>query len=93
MKTLKQIFEQLESDPLINQKVKQINLDSQNLQKQADELNILLRKKAIDDAEYKKRMDLINKQLSQQKEQLQNNQATRNPAVKPVGGNQNTNNV
>ena len=96
MKTLKQIFEQLENDPLINQKVQQMNIDTQKLQKQANELNMLLKKKAIDDSEYKKRMELINKQLLQQKEQLEKNKNLQNPAANPAanpGGNQNVNNV
>lgn len=96
MKTLKQIFEQLENDSLINQKVQQMNIDTQKLQKQANELNMLLKKKAIDDSEYKKRMELINKQLLQQKEQLEKNKNLQNPAANPAanpGGNQNVNNV
>ena len=96
MKTLKQIFEQLENDPLINQKVQQMNIDTQKLQKQANELNMLLKKKAIDDSEYKKRMELINKQLLQQKEQLEKNKNLQNTAANLAanpGGNQNVNNV
>lgn len=91
MKTLRQIFEQLEDDPLINQKVKQMNVDTQNLQRQANELNILLRKKSINDIEYKKRMELINKQLMQQKEQLEKNKNVQNPVINQGVNNQNNN--
>lgn len=91
MKTLKQVLEELENDPLINQKVKQMNVDTQNLQRQANELNILLRKKSINDAEYKKRMELINKQLMQQKEQLEKNKNVQNPVINQGVNNQNNN--
>lgn len=69
MKTLKEILEALNDQEDITKKIQQVSLNSDVLKRQLLELNNMWKKKAIDDAEYKKRMDNLNKQLMAQKQQ------------------------
>lgn len=74
MKTLRQIFEELDTEQMdIVKKIQEVSLNSDALKRQIVELNNMWKKKAIDDAEYKKRMDDLNKQLTAQKQQAERN--------------------
>lgn len=81
MKTLRQIFEELDNDQAdILKKIQELNLHSDNLKRQVNELNNMWRKKAINDSEYKKRMEELNKQLADQKQQAEKNKIAQNAA-------------
>lgn len=74
MKTLRQVFEELDTEQMdIVKKIQEVSLNSDALKRQIVELNNMWKKKAIDDAEYKKRMDDLNKQLTAQKQQAERN--------------------
>ena len=70
-KTLGQIFEELNADNIIQQKIKEMGAGSEALQKQYTELNSMWQKKLIDDQEYKNRLETMNKDLQQQKAQME----------------------
>ncbi len=70
-KTLGQLFEELNADNIIQQKIKEMGAGSEALQKQYTELNSMWQKKLIDDQEYKNRLETMNKDLQQQKAQME----------------------
>lgn len=85
MKTLRQIFEELDNDQAnIIKKIQEVNLNSENLKRQIVELNNMYKKKSIDDMEYKKRMEEINKQLVSQKQQADKNRIAQSAVSKGV---------
>jgi septal ring factor EnvC (AmiA/AmiB activator) len=74
MKTLRQIFEELDTEQMdILKKIQEISLQSDGLKRQVIELNNMWKKKSINDAEYKQRMEELNKQLEAQKKQAEKN--------------------
>lgn len=85
MKTLRQLFEELDNDQNdILKKIQQLSLYSDNLKRQVIELNNMWKKKSIDDSEYKRRMEELNKQLASQKEQSEKNAIAQNAINKGV---------
>lgn len=74
MKTIRQVLEELDNDQMeIVKKIQQVSLYSDNLRRQIIELNNMWKKKSIDDAQYKKRMEDINKQLEAQRKESEKN--------------------
>jgi hypothetical protein len=88
MKTLKEILEALNDQEDISKKIQQVSLNSDILKRQLLELNNMWKKKTINDAEYKKRMEDLNKQLMAQKQQSDRVKTTQLAANKGINQNQ-----
>lgn len=73
MRTLGEILEALNDQDDIAKKIQEVNLNSEMLKKQLLDLNNMWKKKAINDIEYKKKMDELNKQLMNQKQNSERN--------------------
>jgi chromosome segregation ATPase len=85
MKTIRQVLEEIENDNAdMNKKMQQVSLYSDNLRKQIIELNNMWKKKSIDDMEYRKKMEELNKQLELQRQQAEKNRIAQNAVSRGV---------
>jgi len=86
-KTIGQILEELNADDFIQQKIKEMGEGSENLKRQYNELNNMWQQKKINDQEYKNRLETMNKQLQQQKEQMIKSQTVKDAQNRTVNKN------
>lgn len=89
MKTLRKILEGLENDQEdVSKKIQQVSLSSEVLKRQLLDLNNAWKRKNINDADYKKRMEELNKQLMAQKQQADRVKTTQLAINKGINQNQ-----